>query len=265
MSLAPDVAPVLKRIVDGTRARLAATPVDMDALTRAAMERVAPPDAFAALAAPGIRVIAEVKRRSPSEGAIRADADPVAQATLYATHGAAAISILTEPDHFGGRLADLEAVAAAVSAPCLRKDFIVGKRQILEARHAGASLVLLIVGVVEDTALRTLREDAEAMGMHALVEAHTADEVRRAADSGATIIGVNNRNLHTFEVDLAVGEQLRPLIPDHALAVAESGIYTRADVDRLRHAGYSKFLVGTALMRSNDPGAALVDLIGDPG
>lgn len=262
---APPMSDVLARIVRGTRARLAATPIDLDALRERARATAPGPDALAALSAPGVRVIAEVKRRSPSAGAIRAEADPVALARAYAAGGAAAISVLTEPDHFGGALADLAAVAASVPTPCLRKDFFVATRQVAEARTAGAALVLLIAAVLDDAELVALREAAEALGMHALVEAHDAREVDRAVASGARIVGVNNRDLRTFAIDLATCEGLRARIPSGIVAVAESGIEGPADVARLRAAGYDVFLVGTALMRSGEPAAALAALVGARG
>ncbi|PIE17954.1 MAG: indole-3-glycerol phosphate synthase [Proteobacteria bacterium] len=254
---------ILTEILAGTRARLEASPVDLDALEVKARARAAGPDALAALRAPGARIIAEVKRRSPSAGTIRDVADPVTVAARYAARGAAAISVLTEPDHFGGSLADLARVADAVSVPCLRKDFVVGRRQLLEARAAGASLVLLIVAALTDAELRDLREDIEALGMHALVEAHDAEQTRRAVASGARIIGINNRDLRTFEVDLSTCERLRPLIGDSAVPVAESGIATRADVRRLQAGGFDAFLVGGSLMGAEDPGAALAALLGE--
>lgn len=256
---------VLARIVRGTRARLAATPVDLEALLARARGTAPGPDALAALTAPGVRIIAEVKRRSPSAGAIRAQIDPVALAHAYAAGGAAAISVLTEPEHFGGALSDLEAVAASVPTPCLRKDFFVSTRQVAEARAAGAALVLLIAAVLDDAELVALREAAEALGMHALVEAHDAREVDRAVASGARIVGVNNRDLRTFRIDLATCEALRGRIPSGVVAVAESGIEGPADVSRLRASGYDVFLVGTALMRSGDPRAALTALIDAAG
>lgn len=252
---------VLVRIVADTRRRLAEQPPDRAALERAAAALGPAPDGLASLFAPGVRVIAEVKRRSPSAGDIAAAVDPVAQATTYSLHGAAAISVLTEPDHFGGSLDDLRRVAAAVETPCLRKDFIVHADQLLEARVAGASLVLLIAAVLDDLQLRTLREDAEALGLHALVEAHDEDEVRRSVDSGARVVGVNNRDLRDFRIDLSTSERLRPLIPQGVVAVAESGIHTPADLQRLRRAGYDVFLVGTGLMRAADPAAALRALV----
>lgn len=255
---------VLDRIVADTRARLAADPIDLEALAARAGARPAPPDALAALRAPGVRVIAEVKRRSPSAGAIRADADPVALARIYAGHGAACISVLTEPTHFGGALSDLEEVTTAVATPCLRKDFIVGARQVYEARAAGAAMVLLLASVLEEGELVRLRELAEGLGMHALVEAHDAAEVARAVASGARILGVNSRDLRTFDIDLAVAERLFAAIPADVVAVAESGVHSRADVERLAASGYRAFLVGTALMRAEDPGRALEGLLGAP-
>ncbi|MCB9736314.1 MAG: indole-3-glycerol phosphate synthase TrpC [Deltaproteobacteria bacterium] len=253
---------VLARIVAGTRARLAATPVDREALARAAAAAPPPPSAWEALTAPGTRVIAEVKRKSPSQGAIRADADPVAVARGYMSAGAAAISVLTEPDHFGGSLDDLRAVAAAVAAPCLRKDFVVDARQLDEARVAGASLVLLMASVLDDAELAALSAHADALGLAALVEAHDEREVERALAAGARILGVNNRDLKTLAVDLATAERLRPMIPAGVIAVAESGVQTRADVLRLEDAGYDCFLVGSSLMAAPDPARALAALLG---
>lgn len=253
---------ILAKIVADTRRRLEAEPPDRGALEAAIAEMGPAPDAMAALQAPGTRIIAEVKRRSPSAGTIATDVDPVAAARRYEAGGAAAISVLTEPAHFGGSLDDLRAVAAEVALPCLRKDFIVDEIQLLEARAAGAGLILLIAAVLDDAELVRLREAAEALGLAALVEAHTAEEVRRAVASGAGIVGVNNRNLNTFEVDLETSVRLRPLIPDGAVAVAESGIETRADVDHLAARGYNAFLVGSSLMRASDPEAALRALVG---
>jgi indole-3-glycerol phosphate synthase len=222
-------------------------------------------DGLAALAAPGVRLIAEVKRRSPSAGELNAIPDPAELAAAYAGAGAAAISVLTEPHHFGGSLADLGAVAGAVEVPVLRKDFVVEPVQLLEARASGASLVLLIAAVLSEDGLRRLRERAEAMGMHALVEVHDADEARRALASGARIVGVNNRSLKSFEVDLGVCERLRPLLADAEVVVAESGIHTAADLRRLRAAGYGAFLVGSALVRAADPAGAVRALVVEGG
>jgi indole-3-glycerol phosphate synthase len=254
-------ADVLQRILDDTRARLAAAPPDWASL-EARIDAMPPaPDAMAALRAPGVRVIAEVKRRSPSAGSIAAAPDPVAVAATYARAGAAAISVLTEPLHFGGALSDLEQVARAVQTPCLRKDFVVERVQLAEARAAGASMALLIVAALDQATLTRLVQDSAAFGLSTLVEAHTAEEVRRALDAGATIVGVNNRDLKTFHIDLAVCETLRALIPPGVVAVAESGITGPADVARLRRGGYDVFLVGQSLMTAADPGAALAAMI----
>ncbi|MEE2780226.1 MAG: indole-3-glycerol phosphate synthase TrpC [Myxococcota bacterium] len=251
----------LNRILDTTRANLRERPRDEDGLRAQLARMPAPVDACAALAAPSVSIIAEIKRRSPSEGDLRGGLDPVTIASGYAEAGAAAISVLTEPAYFGGSLQDLESVSKAVAIPCLRKDFVVDPVQVLEARASGASMVLLIVAALGDRALRSLREQIEDLGMEALVEAHTADEVRRAVDSGAGIIGVNNRDLSTFHIDLGVAETLRPLIPDGVLTVAESGIHTAGDLGRMVRAGYDACLIGSSLMRSSDPTQTLRDLL----
>lgn len=215
----------------------------------------------AALRARRPAVIAEVKKASPSKGVIRADFDAVAIARRYAAAGAAAISVLTEERHFQGSPAHLEAIRAAVDLPVLRKDFIVDPYQVEEARAWGADAILLIVAALDDAALRDLHAAALALELDVLVEAHTADEVDRAAAAGATLIGINNRDLRTFATSLETAERLYPRLPAGALAVAESGIGTPADVARLRRAGYQAFLVGESLMREPDPGAALRDLL----
>ena len=206
-------------------------------------------------------VIAEVKQASPSKGVIRADCDPVAIARGYAAAGAAAISVLTEERHFRGRLEDLEPIRAAVDVPLLRKDFLFDPYQLIEARAWGADAVLLIVAMLDSRQLADLHAAATSLGLDVLVEAHSAAEVEHAAAAGATVIGVNNRDLRTFVTTLATAERLRPLVPVGALAVAESGIETPADVARLRAAGYQAFLVGESLMRAADPGAALRALL----
>jgi indole-3-glycerol phosphate synthase len=215
----------------------------------------------AALRARRPAVIAEVKKASPSKGVIRADFDPVAIARRYAACGAAAISVLTEERYFQGSPAYLEAIRAAVDVPLLRKDFIVDPYQVAEARAWGADAVLLIVAALEDAALRDLHAAARELELDVLVEAHTEEEVERAAAAGATLIGINNRDLRTFVTTLATAERLFARLPADALAVAESGIETAADVARLRRAGYEVFLVGESLMRQPDPGAALQALL----
>jgi indole-3-glycerol phosphate synthase len=208
------------------------------------------------------RVIAECKRRSPSRGILREDYRPGEHASAYAEAGAAAISVLTEPTFFDGSLAHLEEVRAAVNVPLLRKDFIVERYQILEAVAAGADAVLLIVGAMEDGALKLLIADAVAAGVAPLVEVHGAVELRIATDSGATLIGVNSRNLRTLAVEPDVHDQLAPLMPKGSVAVAESGLRTSGDLHRLGRAGYDAFLVGERLIAQPDPGAALRALRG---
>ncbi len=208
----------------------------------------------AALARPGARFVMEVKMASPSEGAIRAKADPAAQALAYA--GVAdAISVLTDGPFFGGSLEDLAAVRRVYDGPILAKDFVIDPRQVAEARAFGADAVLAMLSVLDDDAARTVLAAAEALGMDVLVEAHDAAEVRRAVALGAPLIGINNRDLRTLEVDLATTERLSHLVPADRILVAESGIATRADVERLAsHA--DAFLVGTALMRAARPAEA---------
>lgn len=221
-------------------------------------------DQFAArLRAPGVQVIAECKRRSPSKGILRKAYDPSAIAQGYAAAGAAAISVLTEPTMFDGALAHLEAVRRSVSVPVLRKDFVSESFQIVEARAAGADAVLLIVAGLDDTHLSALLTDAQSQGLAALVEVHSEEELRRAVDAGASIIGVNSRNLKTLEIDLALHDTLVGQIPSGVIAVAESGLTTGADLRRLRDAGYHAFLIGERFMSVPDPGAALAELLRD--
>lgn len=238
---------VLDQIVARTRQRLAESPPDVTALEKRVGDTPIR-DALAALDAPGNRIIAEVKRRSPSRGTLAADADSVAIGMTYEGAGAACISVLTEPERFDGSFDDLAVVSRSVGIPTLCKDFIVDPRQILMARAHGASLVLLIVAALSDRELVQLREAIEGLGMQALVEAHDEDEVARALATGAKIVGVNNRSLHTLQIDLAVAERLRGAIPDDVIAIAESGIATPADVQRLMRSGYRRFLVGSSLM-----------------
>ncbi len=208
-----------------------------------------------------LNVIAECKRRSPSKGVLRADYDPVAIAEGYASAGAAAISVLTEPTFFDGSLDHLVAVHAAVAVPVLRKDFIVCEYQILEAQAAGASALLLIVAALGPSELRVLSQLAAAAGLDALVEVHDQDELSMAIDAGAAIVGVNNRNLRTLQVDVAASETLIARMPDGVIAVSESGLRTSADLVRLRALGYHAFLVGERFMTTENPGAALKELL----
>jgi indole-3-glycerol phosphate synthase len=224
---------------------------------RARTADASPPRPFhAALADPTrMSLIAEVKRRSPGAGAIDPGLDPVALAQAYALGGAAALSILTDGPWFGGSLDDLEGVRARVDLPCLRKDFTLDALQIHEARAHGADAILLIVRILTDAQLRELREEAEALGMAVLVEAHDAEEVARALASGARILGVNNRDLSTFVTSLDVTFNLLPTVPDEVVLVSESGIRSADDVGGLARAGVDAVLVGEALVRSGDPEA----------
>lgn len=210
-------------------------------------------------------IIAEIKRRSPTAGVLRPQADPPEIASEYRSAGAAAISVVTEGVHFGGQLECLARLRWTVDLPLLRKDFIVDPYQILESRHAGADAVLLIAGLLPPDMLRDLHEQARAVGMDALVEVHDERELERALDVGATLIGVNNRDLRTLEVSLDVSLRLAPRLPAGAVAVAESGIRSGEDIRKLMDAGYRAFLVGEHLMRSESPGRALARLIAAAG
>jgi indole-3-glycerol phosphate synthase len=218
---------------------------------------------FAPLAAGGpIKLIAEIKKASPSKGVIRADFDPVAIAGVYAAHGASCLSVLTDEQYFQGSLDYLRRVRAAVELPVLRKDFILDRYQVLEARAAGADAVLLIAECLDDCHLRALHDEIVALGMTPLVELYEPGNLRRVFDAGATLIGVNNRDLRTFETDLDHTLRLRELIPDECVLVAESGIRARADVLRLEEARVDAMLVGETLMANPDIGAAVDTLLG---
>src|SRR5688572_27542747 len=218
-----------------------------------------------ALVSDGVNIIAEFKRRSPSKGIIRADADLTQIVSAYEAGGAVAISVLTEEDYFSGSLDDLSAVKRLVDLPVLRKDFIFDEYQVYESAAAGADALLLIVAALQDevlTRLRRLTEDD--LGMDALVEVHTREEMQRAIACGANVIGVNNRNLHTFEVSLDTSISLAAEAPAGTVLISESGLKTAADLARLREAGYHGFLIGESLMRSENPEAALRELMSLP-
>ena len=258
-------ADLLEAIVAATRARVNAA---IEREPRAALERRAAartPNAAAfaeRLSRPGaINVIAECKRRSPSRGVLRVAYEPVAIAIGYERAGAAAISVLTEPGFFDGSLEHLEAVRAAVGVPLLRKDFIVDEYQLLEARAAGADAVLLIVAALDDRQLTQLSQAAAHLGLAVLVEVHDADECRRAAATGARIIGVNNRNLRTLQVDLDASRAVADVLPPGAIGVSESGLKTPADLQAMKTLGYQAFLMGERFMVEPDPGLALSGLI----
>ena len=219
--------------------------------TRAASE---PHRLKSALQAGSINVIAEYKRRSPSKGIIRGDVNVETMVKMYEAGGAAAISVLTEEDYFAGSLDDLRVVKSAVSIPMLRKDFVFDEYQLYESAAAGADAVLLIVAMLNDQTLLGLRRVAEdELGMDALVEVHDSREMRRAIDTGASLIGVNNRNLHTFEVSLSRSFDLARFAPTSATMVSESGLKDLVDLKRLSEVGYRGFLIGETLMRADDP------------
>jgi len=207
------------------------------------------------------RIIAECKRRSPSRGVLRADYDPVAIARGYEKAGAAAISVLTEPTFFDGALEHLHAVRNAVNIPLLRKDFVVSEYQLLEARAARADAVLLIVAALVPGELTALHTRALALGLDVLVEVHSADELSVAIDAGAQIVGVNNRNLRTLEIDVTASEVLAARMPPWMVTVSESGLKTAMDLIRLRQLGYDAFLIGERFMTTVDPGEALQELL----
>lgn len=253
--------------------RIVATKRDEIALARsqapdAVLEQLiaaAPPvrDFRAALAAgAGVQVIAEVKKASPSAGVLRADFDPVAIARTYAAAGAACISVLTDEPYFQGHLRYLEQIRLAVPVPVLRKDFILDRYQVLEARAAGADAVLLIAEILPGAALSRLLADVRGLGMEALVELYDAANLPRVLDAGATLVGVNNRDLRSFEVRLEHTLELAARMPAGVLLVSESGIRDRADVERLQAAGVKAVLVGETLMRAGDVGGKLRELLG---
>jgi indole-3-glycerol phosphate synthase len=257
---------VLEQIVARTRARLAAAPIDDEDLRVAARQAAArrAPFAFsAALKRDGIRIIAEVKAASPSAGEIVANPDVEAIAGEYARGGAAAISIVTEPEFFRGSRGWI-ARAASTRLPVVMKDFIVEPQQLLEGVAAGASAILLLASLLDGPKIRRFIQLLEEYECDALVEVHDERELERAIEGGARIIGVNNRNLRDFRVDLGTAESLAARMPAGVIRVAESGIKTKSDVERLRAAGYSAFLVGESLLRQNDRAAAVRALIESP-
>jgi indole-3-glycerol phosphate synthase len=254
---------VLDDILEGVRADLAARQrsVPLDRLKGAAGKAPAPRNPCAVLKGEDVSVIAEVKRASPSKGALAAIADPAALAADYEAGGACVISVLTEPRRFGGSLEDLVAVREAVRVPVLRKDFIISSYQLWEARAHGADLALLIVAALEQNALVSLVERAVSIGLVPLVEVHTDEELDRALDAGATVIGVNARNLATLEVDRGVFARLAPRIPDQVIKIAESGIRGPHDLLAYAAAGADAVLVGESLVTGRDPRSAVADLV----
>lgn len=246
---------------------LRAASVPVGELRARGANQPAPVSLFHALKRPGLGVIAEFKRASPSKGRFPAEIDPVSVAREYIAGGASAISCLTDEPFFQGSLADLAAVAQVSHAdrspvPVLRKDFVIDPYQIYEARAFGADAILLIVACLTPAQLREFREEAASLGMDSLVEAHDEDEVAAALDSGAKVVGINNRDLRDFHVDLATTERLAPLIPPDRAIIGESGIFTAADADRLGRAGCDAVLVGESLILQPDRAQAVRSLTG---
>ncbi len=235
--------------------------VSLDDLKQRAGRAPAPLDAEAVLREPGVSVIAEVKRASPSKGALASIEDPAVLARDYEAGGASCISVLTEPRRFRGSLEDLRAVRCAVDIPVLRKDFIVSSYQLWEARACGADVVLLIVAALDQCALESLVERTRSLGMAPLVEVHDADEVARAVDAGATVIGVNARDLRTLEVDRETFSRIAPAIPTSCIRIAESGIRGPRDLIAYAESGADAVLVGESLVTGGDPRAAVHDLV----
>ena len=254
---------VLDEIVDGVRVDLAEreAAVPLSEVKEAARRAPDSLDPMPRFRAPGLSVIAEVKRSSPSKGALAEISDPAALAADYEAGGAATISVLTEQRRFGGSLDDLRAVRAAVSIPVLRKDFIVTSYQLWEARAAGADLALLIVAALDQVALECLIERAQSIGLTPLVEVHDEEEVERALEAGATLIGVNARNLKTLEVDRDTFARLAPRIPDDVVRIAESGVRGPHDVFEYAKQGADVVLVGETLVKGEDPRSAVAELV----
>ena len=256
---------ILATIVEQKKLDLAVRKADLEGWTE--MERRAERsisqrrDFLAALTGRQTAVIAEIKKASPSKGVLAAKFDPAATAQLYQEGGAAALSVLTDEKHFQGSLSDLESARGAVRLPALRKDFTIDAYHVHQAAAYGADAILLIAAILTERRLRDFRELAELYGIAALVEVHDAEELGPALSSGARLIGVNNRNLHTFEVSLETSIRLAEKIPADVVKVAESGIHSSADVQQLRSAGYQAFLVGEHLMKSGDPASALRALL----
>jgi indole-3-glycerol phosphate synthase len=257
------VANVLDEIVAGVRADVAARQALLSLDEVKAAAAAAPPakDGLAALKAPGVGVIAEVKRRSPSKGALASITDPAKLAVEYQAGGARMISVLTEERRFDGSLDDLDAVRAAIRIPVLRKDFVIGSYQVHEARAHGADVVLLIVAALDQNTLIGLRERIESLGMTALVEVHTEDEASRALDAGARVIGVNARNLQTLDVDRSTFERIAPGLPSHVVKIAESGVRGPLDLIEYAAAGADAVLVGEGLVTTADPRHAVAELV----
>jgi indole-3-glycerol phosphate synthase len=257
-SILDDIVASKRREVAGARRWM-----PLEELEAQAAEAPPPRDFRAAIAGPGpIRLIAEVKKASPSASVIRADFDPIAIARAYQEHGAACISVLTDAPYFQGHLSYLARIRASVAIPLLRKDFLIDEYQVVEARLAGADAILLIAEILDDDAMAAMLARARGLGMAALVELHDAENLPRVLASGADLVGINNRDLREFRTDLEHTLRLRDRVPPGVLLVSESGIRTREDVLRLERADVSAILVGESLMRAPDIGAAVDEILG---
>jgi indole-3-glycerol phosphate synthase len=258
---------VLAKIVERTRARLVSEPIDVEDTRRAAFEIAKHREPFAfskAITRRAVNVIAEIKSASPSAGSIVENPDVESIAADYARGGAAAISVVTEPEFFRGSHEWLARASRAAALPVIMKDFVVEPSQLMRGVASGANAILLLASLLDAPTIRRFIELLDEFGVDALVEVHDENEMQRAIDGGARLIGVNNRDLRDFRVDLATSERLGALIPDGVIRVAESGIKTRQDVDRLAAAGFRAFLVGKSLLRQNDRAGAVRALTGEP-
>jgi len=254
---------ILQRIVETKRAEVGVLRRDLSGLRDRAEHASRARDFIGSLqGGNGVAIIAEIKRRSPGAGEIRADLDPLRLGARYETGGAAALSVLTDAEYFGGSLGDLAGVRGLVKIPVLRKDFVIDESQVYEARGAGADAILLIVRILDEGRLRSLRILAEELGMCALVEAHDGPEVERGLAAGAQLLGINNRNLQTFETRIDVTLALAAQVPPGVVLVSESGIHTPADVRSVGDSGVDAVLVGESLLRQEDPGAGVTSLVG---
>ncbi len=256
------MADYLSKLVDGARRRVdeARSILPEDDVRLRAQQRPRPPSLHEALSGPGVAVIAELKRASPSRGSLAHDMDATRQASAYRDGGAAAVSVLTEPEHFSGSLDDLEAVSA-LGIPTLRKDFVIDPYQVWEARDAGAAAVLLIVAALDRSSLEALLGTCGEAGLEALVEVHDEQEAVTAVEAGARLVGVNARDLRTFEVDRDVFRRVRPRLSGEVLAVAESAIRGPDDVIRAALEGADAVLVGESVVTAEDPAAAVALLV----
>jgi indole-3-glycerol phosphate synthase len=260
-----NVSGILAEILQSKRREIGAlsTPAGRRRIEAKLREAPAPRDFRAALGSGrGFRIIAELKKASPSRGVLLQEYDPASLAREYETGGAAALSVLTDAPFFHGCLADLEAAHRSTALPLLRKDFVLDESQVEESRAAGADAVLLVVSILEPATLGRLVRRVSALGMDALVEVHDEQELSRAVDAGARVVGVNNRNLNTFQVNLDVSLDLARRIPPGVLRVSESGLRSRADLERLSSAGYDAFLIGESLMTAGDRMARLREWVG---